>query len=375
MKLRHLSVVLTLAALSTLGLKAQNGQVSYWPHDPATTHEKLYVNSQGGVINNLTIIDVPTLKVIKKMTIGAEPHGVASPKSQDVLYISSMSNGTVQKIDTVKDEIVKVWGGFGVEPEENDITPDGRFLYQPTYSGYWSVFDTQKEEFVAYIHTLGISHNTLIDPQGHFAYLFPFNGDPGHWRRPSLGLPRTMPNEVTVVDITKNHQVVGTIPVGDGPRPPIMTADGKRIYMNVDRLMGFLVIDTDARKVISKATFALTPDEQATGANAHAHGIAIANNGKEVWTNDTVHNTTYVFDVTVLPPKQIAKFPVGQGPYWIVPSQDGMMVFIACPGSDEMVVFDVAAKKEKMRFTFPAGDRPTRMIDLAVPIRPQTSSR
>ena len=76
-----------------------------------------------------------------------------------------------------------------------------------------------------------------------------------------------------------------------------------------------------------------------------------------------------------LPPKQIAKFPVGSGPYWAVPSQDGMMVFIACPGSDEMVVFDVAAKKEKMRFTFPAGDRPTRMIDLAVPIRPQTSSR
>ena len=142
MKLRDLSVVLTLAVLSTLGLRAQNGQVSYWPHDPGTTHEKLYVNSQGALINNLTIIDVPTLKVIKKMTIGAEPHGVASPKSQDVLYISSMHDGTVQKIDTVKDEIVKVWGGFGVEPEENDITPDGRFLYQPSYAGYWSVFDT-----------------------------------------------------------------------------------------------------------------------------------------------------------------------------------------------------------------------------------------
>ena len=213
------------------------------------------------------------------------------------------------------------------------------------------------------------------DPQGRFAYLFPIKGGPGHWRRPSLGLPRTQPNEVTVVDITKNHPVVGTIPVGDGPRPPIMTADGKRIYMDVDRFMGFLVIDVTARKVISKAAFELTPDEKASSANGHAHGIAIGNKGKEVWTNDTAHDTTYAFDVTVDPPKQLARIPVGRGPYWIVPSQDGMTMFVACPASDEVFVLDVATKKEKTRFKFPAVDHPVRMIDLAVPIKKQTSTR
>jgi DNA-binding beta-propeller fold protein YncE len=340
------------------------------------THEKLYINSGDGDVNNLTIVDVASLKIIKKMTIAKHPHGVASPKSQDVLYIASETEGTVTKFDTVKDEIVEVYGGMGVEPQESDITPDGRFLYQPSYAGYWNVFDTQKKEIVAFIHTLGIGHNTLIDPQGHFAYLFPIKGGVGHWRRQSLGLPRTQPNEVTVVDITKNHQVVGTIPVGDGPRPPIMSADGKRIYMDVDRFMGFLVIDTASRKVISKAALTLTADEQASSADGHAHGIAIANGGKEVWTNDTRHDTTFAFDVTVDPPKQIARIPVGKGPYWIVPSQDGMTMFVACPASDEMVVVDVATKKEKMRLKFPAGDRPTRMIDLAVPVRrTQTSSR
>jgi len=38
-------------------------------------------------------------------------------------------------------------------------------------------------------------------------------------------------------------------------------------------------------------------------------------------------------------------------------------------------VVDVATKKEKTRFKFPAGDHPVRMIDLAVPVRTQTSSR
>jgi len=377
MKLRQLTLIFAVALLATFTLKAQtsgNGQGGYWP-TTAQTHEKLYVNSGEGDVNNLTIIDVKTMKIIKKMTTGKHPHGVASPKTQDVLYIASETEGTVTKLDTIKDEIIEVYGGWGTEPQESDITPDGRFLYQPSYAGYWNVFDTQKKEVVSYIHTLGIGHNTLIDPQGHFAYLFPIKGGPGHWRRPSLGLPRTQPNEVTVVDITKNHQVVGTIPVGDGPRPPIMSADGKRIYMDVDRFMGFLVIDTDQRKVISKAAMNLTADEQAQVPNGHAHGIAIGNGGKEVWTNATGLDAVFVFDVTVTPPKQIACIPVGAGPYWIVPSQDGMTMFVACPASDEMMVLDVATKKMKTTFKFPAGDHPVRMIDLAVPVRTQVTSR
>jgi DNA-binding beta-propeller fold protein YncE len=377
MNFRQLTLIFAIALAATFTLRAQtagNGQGGYWP-TTAQTHEKLYVNSGEGDTNNLTIIDVKTMKIIKKMTTGKHPHGVASPKTQDVLYIASETEGTVTKLDTIKDEIIEVYGGWGTEPQESDITPDGRFLYQPSYAGYWNVFDTQKKEVVSYIHTLGIGHNTLIDPQGHFAYLFPIKGGPGHWRRPSLGLPRTQPNEVTVVDITKNHQVVGTIPVGDGPRPPIMSADGKRIYMDVDRFMGFLVIDTEARKVISKATMNLTADEQAQVPNGHAHGIAIGNGGKEVWTNATGLDTTFVFDVTVTPPKQIARIPVGAGPYWIVPSQDGMTMFVACPASDEMMVLDVATKKMKTSFKFPAGDHPVRMIDLAVPVRTQVTSR
>ena len=148
---------------------------------------------------------------------------------------------------------------------------------------------------------------------------------PGHWKRPSLGLPRTQPKEVTVVD-AKTHKVVGTIPTGTGPRPGTISPDGKFVYMNVDDLMGFLVIDTAARKVISKATYTLTPDEQAV--RSRSHGIAVANDGKEVWSNDVVHNLTFVFDVTVTPPKQIARFAVGRQPYWIVPSKDSKTVYV-----------------------------------------------
>src|SRR4029434_11286595 len=124
--------------------------------------------------------------------------------------------------------------------------------------------DTQKEEIIEYIHTLGIGHNTVMDPEGRFVYLLPIAGGEGQWKRPWLGLPSTQPKEVTVVD-ARTHRVVGSIPVGSGPRPGTISPDGKRLYMNVDDLMGFLVNDTEARTVISKATLTLTPDEQAVG--------------------------------------------------------------------------------------------------------------
>jgi DNA-binding beta-propeller fold protein YncE len=142
--------------------------------------------------------------------------------------------------------------------------------------------------------------------------------------------------------------------------------------MNVDELMGFLVIDTAARKVIAKATYNLTPDEQAVA--SRSHGVAVANDGKEVWSNDVVHNLTFAFDVTGPQPKQIARFAVGRQPYWIMPTKDSKTVYVACPSSDEVLVFDVVAKKEKARIKFPERSRPTRMLTVAAPRTVTTTS-
>jgi DNA-binding beta-propeller fold protein YncE len=117
--------------------------------------------------------------------------------------------------------------------------------------------------------------------------------------------------------------------------------------------------------VISKATMTLTADEQAV--RSRSHGIAVANDGKEVWTNDVVHAVTYAFDVTVNPPKQIARFPVGRQPYWIVTSKDTRTVYVNCPSDDVLIAFDVATKKEKARLQFPKGSHNTRMVVVAAP--------
>ena len=126
--------------------------------------------------------------------------------------------------------------------------------------------------------------------------------------------------------------------------------------MNVDDLLGFLVIDTAARKVVSKATYTLTPDEQAV--RSRSHGIAVANDGKEVWSNDVVHNLTFAFDVTVSPPKQIARF-AGRAAAVLDRHVEGQQDRLrACPSSDELIAFDVATKKEKGAHPVPEGLAP-----------------
>ena len=80
MRLRQLTLIVGLVLLTTFTMRAQNAQVGYYPHPPGTTHEKLYVNSQGAPINNLTIIDVPTLKVIvSRSTSSLYPSAMLSP--------------------------------------------------------------------------------------------------------------------------------------------------------------------------------------------------------------------------------------------------------------------------------------------------------
>ncbi len=366
---RHVPLALGLIWFAATFSSSSTAQT---PSPPSgTTQEKLYISLES--TDTVAVVDLKTFKHIKTLKVGNHPHGQASPASQDKLYVAAEIGGTVTLIDTVRDEVIKTFDvGFGVEPQNGAVTPDGRFLYQPSYAGYWQVFDTQKETIIEYIHTLGIGHNTVMAPDGRFVYLLPIAGGPGHFARESLGLPRTQPKEVTVVD-ARTHKAVGTIPVGSGPRPGTISPDGRRLYMNVDDLMGFLVIDTAARKVISKATFTLTADEQAV--RSRSHGIAVANNGREVWSNDVVHNLTFAFDVTGDTPKQIARFAVGRQPYWIMTSKDTKTVYVNCPSSDELIAFDVDAKKEKGRIQFPKGSHPTRMLTVAAPTAPLRTSR
>ena len=144
MKVRSLIVGFALGigliGAATLASNAQNA-----PNANAT-QQKIYISLENLEKDNLAVIDLATFKEIKRLTVGSHPHGLTSPRSQSVLYAASELGGVVTLVDTVRDQVIKTFHvGFGVEPQNGAVTPDGRLLYQPSYAGYWQVFDMQKE--------------------------------------------------------------------------------------------------------------------------------------------------------------------------------------------------------------------------------------
>ena len=299
---RQLSHALVLLLLSASVGTAQAG------------HQKLYVLSSKA--DDITVIDVATDQIIGSVKVGPFPHGIAAPKSQDVLYVSTEGDLGLTMVDPVHDEVVKQYHIFGRSPNEIEVTSDGRYVYVPASDdGVYEVFDTGKEKIIARIPTNGFPHNVVVSPDDKYMYLSPV----GQLRRlveqmAERGLPTTE-NEKIYIVATSTHSVVATIPTGNSPRPIAVSPDGKRLYVNTDDLLGFLVLDLAGRKLLSRAAYDLTAEERAVP--SRSHGIGVTPDGREVWSTDVNHGLVHVFDVTTDPPRPIARFETGRTPLWL----------------------------------------------------------
>ena len=155
------------------------------------------------------------------------------------------------------------------------------------------------------------------------------------------------------------------------PRPIAVSHDGKRLYANTDNLLGFVVLDLEKREMIGQADYELTAEEKATP--SRSHGIGVTPDDREVWSTNINHGFVHVFDVTVHPPKQVAKMKTGRSPLWLTMTPDGKTVYIANTADDTISVFDAKTRKERTRIQLPKGKAPKRMLVLNVPVRAKTT--
>ncbi len=326
--------------------------------------QKLYVLSSLG--DDVTVIDVASNKIIGSIAVGDRPHGIAAPRAHDVLYIATEFDNSLAVIDPVNDVVVKKYRIFGSRPNEIDVTSDGRFVYLPILGhGVYEVFDTETETIVARIATNGFPHNAVISPDDRFAYLSAM--DRGMASAEALserGLPTTLNDKIYVVDVA-THSVVATIPTGDAPRPIAISPDGNWLYVNVDGLQGFLVLDLIARKQVARVTYELTVDEQATV--SRSHGLIVTSDGKEVWASDVNLGLVFVFDVTQNPPKQVARLDNEAPVYWMAITPDGKTIYVSSAPGDVVTAYDVQTRTKTHTIQLAKGKSPKRMLVLDVP--------
>jgi YVTN family beta-propeller protein len=311
----------------------------------AKVKQKLYVTNSAG--NDVTIIDVATNKPLGRIEAGPNPHGIAVPAAQNFILVTieGKKPGELVWIDPKTDKITDKME-VGPEPNQLAVTPDGKFAYVPCNDGHYEVIDVAKKKIVERIFTGGRPHNTLCSPDGKHMYLAP------------MGAPK----KVSVVEVA-THKVVGEIPFSNVVRPIALSKDEKRLFAEVDGLVGIEMADIASRKMTQRVPSELT-DEQKKVAS-RSHGLGIRPDQKEIWACDVEHHEVQVFDITGDKPKQIAKIPMGERVYWLTFSPDGKTAYVSVRGHSEVAVVDTETKKITARA--PVGKEPKRLLVVSVP--------
>ena len=318
----------------------------------AGLERRLYVTDKTGI----SVYDIDRgHALLRKIAIpdSGDYPGIAASPQLGRLYVTSHTRDELIAIDLATDAVVwrKTLGKYA---DSMWVTPDGRRIYLPFRDDIdWKVIDAADGSVLAKIDTergrnydvnpiaTTGPHNTWINPAGTRVYL------------EVLTVPY-----LYVADTTTNR-ILGKIgPFSKGIRPFAITDDERYAYANIDGLLGFEVAEIDrtawtgrmihrVEAQVPAARLAEIPAPPARKPHSTpSHGLNLRPEQKEVWMVDGVYGYVYAFDVTSLPPKQIASIPIFQDPKerphpgWITFGIDGRYAY-----PDGGVVIDSATKQ------------------------------
>src|SRR5262245_46122856 len=314
--------------------------------DPSTkVRQKLYVTNSAG--DDVTIIDVATNKPIGRIEVGLHPHGIATSAKQDFILVSieGTNPGELVWIDPTTDKVTKRID-IGPAPNQLAVTPDGKFAYIPVSDGHYEVVDVAAGKIIERIFTGGRPHNTLCSEDGKRMYLAP------------MGTPK----KVSIAE-TATHKITGEVPFSNVVRPIALSKDEKRLYAEVDGLVGVEVADLATRKMIHRVPAELPPEQTKTA--SRSHGLGIRPDQKEIWECDVEHFDVHVYDITGDKPKQIATVPIGSQVYWLTFTPDGKTCYVSARGAGEVAAVVTESKKVVARI--PVGKEPKRLVVVTLP--------
>lgn len=333
--------------LPPLGLVAVLAVLASLHAQPAAAPvRKLYIINTAG--NDVTVADVATNKVLGRIEVGPRPHGIAASASGDLLLVTvEGGKGELVWIDPSTDTVVRRLA-TGPAPNQLAVTPDGKFAYVPVSGGNYQIVDVAQAKIIDKIFTGGQPHNAVCSADGARMYLAP------------LGAPK----KVTIVDVA-TRKVVGDIPFSSSVRPIALTSDEKKLFAQVDGLVGIEMADVAERKMIHRVPAEVSPELKKIG--SRSHGLGVRPGDKEVWDCDVERKVVHVYDITGEKPKQTATIPIGGTVYWLTFGPDGKYCYISVRSNNEVAVVDTTSRQVVARI--PTGKEPKRLLVVDVPLK------
>jgi DNA-binding beta-propeller fold protein YncE len=318
---------------------------------PAAARPLLWqTNSEG---DDIHVFDLESRTLLRRLVVGPEPHGIATPADARVIYVALEANGRAHGellwIDP-REHTIEHRMALCREPHALATSPDGRWIYVPCRDEHYWVLDAHEREVVARIHTGGRPHNTQISRDGRTAILSPM-GD-GH--------------RVTIVDIAAGHEIVGQIGFAGSVRPSALSDDG-RLFHHVDGLNGFQVADVSRRRAVATVLhhtplgwFLVHPKLGWIGQSGlqRCHGLAIRPDQREIWS--ACGSSVTIHEIAGSTYRELARIELVSKAYWLTFSPDGRWAAVALSQANRVAVIDVESRR--IAAHLPAGIGPKRNL-------------
>lgn len=255
--------------------------------------------------------------------------GVAASPATNMLYLAA--RGRLGAIDLATDKMVWTTTLDGKCCERPQVDADGKTLVVGSnLQDYWYKLDAKTGKLLAIIHAPGSmsAHNLNLSADGKRAFMSP-NG-----------------RLLQIADVA-TAKVIRTIEFPDNIRVQVLNKDSSKIYVNQNNFLGFIIADTNTGKILK--TVEVTSEDWRSVWNRSprpriphgcpSHGIALTQDGKEIWLADGLFKKIHIFSNTD-DPKEIATIDTPDGVYWMTFGLDGKLVY-ASSGD----IIDVATHK------------------------------
>jgi len=260
------------------------------PHEAvASADGKLaYVANYGDQAPNssLSIIDLATLKEVKRVELGAlvRPHGMAEHGGK--IYFTSEASRTVARYDPATDKVDWVVGTGQSATHMLALSPDGRKLYTANIASDSVTVITIGPPTPAAIAQVAVGKSPeAIDasPDGREVWVGQ-NGD----------------GRISVIDTT-THTVKDSFKVGELPIRLKFTPDGKRVLVADPKSDAVVVIDAATRREVKRIAMDGVP-----------LGIQVAPDGKRAYVSRAQAGKVDAIDLEKL--EVVGSVATGQGP-------------------------------------------------------------
>jgi YVTN family beta-propeller protein len=309
---------------------------------------RIYQTNSAG--DDLDVID-PVTNTVAMTIKGIEAaHGVAFSPDGARAYITCEADSTVWVVETRDGRVVDKVPLSG-HPNNIAVSKDGQRVFAAilTAPGAVDVIDAQTLKNFKTIPVKGNTHNVYVTPDGRFVVAGSEVG-----------------KSITVID-EDSMQVVWNLDFEEGVRPIAFekAADGStgRMFVQLSRLHGFVVIDFKTHKEIQRVTLPDEPRRGAAHSGAPSHGIGVSPDGKMLWVDSSVASGVFVYSLPDL--KLLGNVATGSTPDWLTFTPDSKLVYVANAGENYVSAVDTRAMKEVARIA--VGEVPKRNGTVTVP--------